>query len=220
MNRVTLFGATYSVYVRIVRLVLAETGVPYELVEVDIFAKDGVPPDYLARHPFGRIPAFEHDGFRLFETDAIVGYILDQFGDHGLIPRTPQDRARMRQIMRIMDNYGYRALVWGIYVEEMERGRAGPLEPDELDRARKCLAVVENLASSEFLVGTHLTLADLWALPMLCYLQLSPSGAAMLRDAARLDAWLQRMRMRPSVQATRFRAERATDAGEASRLES
>ena len=40
MNRVTLFGASYSVYVRIVRLVLEEIGVPYELVEIDIFAKE------------------------------------------------------------------------------------------------------------------------------------------------------------------------------------
>ena len=46
MSRVTLFGAPYSVYVRIPRLVLEEIGVPYDLVEIDIFAKDGVPADY------------------------------------------------------------------------------------------------------------------------------------------------------------------------------
>ena len=57
MNRVTVFGASYSVYVRIVRLVLEEIGVPYQLVEIDIFAKETLPPDYAERHPFGRIPA-------------------------------------------------------------------------------------------------------------------------------------------------------------------
>lgn len=208
MDRVTLFGAAYSVYVRIVRLVLTETGVPYELVEIDIFAKDGVPTDYLQRHPFGRIPAFEHDGFRLFETDAIVAYIVDRFGGDGLLPADAKDRARMRQIMRIMDNYGYRALVWGIYVEEMERNRAGRLEPDELERASKCLGVIEGLAAPEFLAGAQLTLADLWALPMLSYLKLAPSGAALLRETPMLSAWLDRMQIRPSVQETRFRAER------------
>jgi len=209
MSRVTLFGAPYSVYVRIVRLVLEEIGVPYDLVEIDIFAKDGVPADYGARHPFGRIPAIEHDGFRLFETDAIVGYVLDRFGDHGLLPSDVQERARMRQIMRIMDNYGYRALIWGIYVEEMERNRAGRLQPDELERGRKCLSVLEDLAAPVFLVGAHLTLADLWVLPMLTYLKRTPSGGAMLRDAAKLSAWLDRMQNRPSVQSTRFRAESA-----------
>jgi len=57
MDRVTLFGAAYSVYVRIVRLVLTEIGVPYDLVEIDIFDKAHVSADYLQRHPFGRIPA-------------------------------------------------------------------------------------------------------------------------------------------------------------------
>lgn len=207
MSRVTLFGASYSVYVRIVRLALAEVGVPYDLIEVDIFAKDGVPADHCDPHPFRRIPAFEHDGFRLFETDAIVGYVLDRFGDHGLLPSDAQDRARMRQIMRIMDNYGYRALIWGLYVEETERNRAGVLQPDELERARKYLTVLEGLAGPAFLVGLHLTLADLWVLPMLIYLKLAPSGATMLRDVPKLSAWLERMQNRRSVQATRFPAE-------------
>lgn len=204
MSRIILFGATYSVYVRIPRLVLEESGLGYELVEIDIFAKDGVPADYAARHPFGRIPAFEHDGFRLFETDAIVGYILDCFDDHGLLPAGAKDRARMRQIMRIMDNYAYRALVWGIYVEETERGRAGCLETEELDRARTCLQVVEDLAGTDYLVGERLTLADLWAYPTLAYLRLAPSGGALLAQAPKLRAWLERMNQRPSAAATRF----------------
>ena len=96
MSEVTVFGASYSVYVRIVRLVLEETRIPYELVEVDIFSKDSVPADYASRHPFGRIPAFEHAGFRMFETDAIADYILDRFGDGGLLPEDARHRARMR----------------------------------------------------------------------------------------------------------------------------
>ena len=40
-----VYGAPYSVYVRAVRLTLTEKGV------VDVFAPDGPPPEYLARHP-------------------------------------------------------------------------------------------------------------------------------------------------------------------------
>jgi glutathione S-transferase len=208
MTRLTLFGAPYSVYVRIVRLVLEELGVRYDLAEVDIFAAESVPSDYLARHPFGRIPALEHDGFRLFETDAIAFYLIERFGGEALLPTDVKERARMRQIMRIMDNYAYRALVWGIYVEETERNRAGHLEPDEIERAAKCLGVLEDLSGREFLVGGHLTLADLWALPMLTYLKLAPSGAVLLRDWPTLSEWLERMQERPAVEATRFRSER------------
>ena len=40
-SAVTLFGAEYSVYTRIVRLALEEKGVSYRLEPVDIFAEDG-----------------------------------------------------------------------------------------------------------------------------------------------------------------------------------
>jgi glutathione S-transferase len=208
MNRVTVFGASYSVYVRIVRLVLEEIGIPYQLVEIDIFAKEAVPSDYADRHPFGRIPAFEHEGFRLFETDAIAGYIVEQFGGDALLPADARHRARMRQIMRILDNYAYPQLVWGIYVEEMERDRRPGTE--ELARAAKCLKVLGDLASDDYMVGGRLSLADLWALPMLVYLDLAPTGRTLLQDAPKLSAWLARMRLRPAAAATRFPAEQKT----------
>jgi glutathione S-transferase len=208
MNRVTVFGASYSVYVRIVRLVLEEIGIPYQLVEIDIFAKEAVPSDYADRHPFGRIPAFEHEGFRLFETDAIAGYIVEQFGGDALLPADARHRARMRQIMRILDNYAYPQLVWGVYVEEMERDRRPGTE--ELARAAKCLKVLGDLAGDDYMAGGRLSLADLWALPMLVYLDLAPTGRTLLQDAPKLSAWLARMRLRPAAAATRFPAEQKT----------
>ena len=72
MSKITLFGAAYSVYVRTARLVLAEKSLTYEFREVDVFAADGPPKEYLERQPFGRIPALEHAGFRLYETGAII----------------------------------------------------------------------------------------------------------------------------------------------------
>jgi len=50
MGQATLFGAAYSVYVRIARLVMEEVGMPYDRVEIDVFSKDGLPADYAARH--------------------------------------------------------------------------------------------------------------------------------------------------------------------------
>lgn len=208
MDRVTLYGAAYSVYVRIARLVLEETAVPYELVEVDVFAKGGPPPDHARRHPFGKIPAFEHGNFRLFETDAITTYVLDTFGDRGLVPPTPQDRARAVQLMRVMDNYAYPRLVWGVFVEEVERGRPadipGTLTADAIESARHTLSVIDGPAGSQFLVGDRLTLADLWALPMLTYLRLAPTGRTLLAGFPKLSSWLDVIGKRPSAVVTRF----------------
>jgi glutathione S-transferase len=67
-TRPIVYGAAYSVYVQAVRLTLWAKQVPYDLVEVDVFGPAGPPAEYLSRHPFGRIPSFEHDGFRIYET--------------------------------------------------------------------------------------------------------------------------------------------------------
>jgi glutathione S-transferase len=134
---------------------------------------------------------------------------VERFSGAALLPSDIKERARMRQIMRVMDNHGYRDFVWGIYVEETERNRAGGLEQHELDRAATCLRVLDNLSGPGFLAAPHLTLADLWVLPMLAYLSSAPTGVTLLQDVPKLSAWLNRMQDRPSVQATRFHAERA-----------
>jgi glutathione S-transferase len=207
MEPARLYGAEYSVYARIARLVLEEAGVPYDLVEVDVFSDHGFSTEYLARQPFGKIPAFEHDGFRLFETDAIAQYAIGMSGRRDLMPEGTRDRARATQIMRIMDNYGYPSLVWGVFVEEVERDRRGSLNEDEVNRARNVLAVLADLMDRAFLVGERVTLADLWAAPMIAYLRLAPTGKALLDEFPALESWWGHMAPRPSIVATRYPAE-------------
>jgi len=107
------------------RLSLAEKGVEYDLVPVDVFAKEGPPPGYLDRHPFGRIPAFEHAGFLLYETGAIARYIDEAFEGPKLQPADIGERARCNQLISIADNYAYPNLVWGIYVERVSKPKRG-----------------------------------------------------------------------------------------------
>jgi glutathione S-transferase len=205
----TLFGAAYSVYVRIARLALEEKGVPYHLVEVDIFAEGGPPADYLRRHPFGRIPAFEHDGFQLYEAGAISRYVDEAFPGPPLEPHEPRARARMNQIIGLLDSYAYRTLVWDIFVERVRapvNGRA----PDEakiaaaLPRARTCLKALEDLMGAHpWLAGPALTLADLHAAPMFAYLRLADEGTKLMAAHANLQRWWQAIAARPSMTATR-----------------
>lgn len=202
---VTVFGADYSVYVRIVRLALAEKGVPYKLVEVDIFAEDGLPEQYLERHPFGKIPAFEHDGFRLFETSAITRYIDAAFECPPLIPSDARGAARTDQFVGMMDSYAYRAMVWDVFVEAVDVPQRGG-KPDRdriahgLETAGTCLTVLQSfIGNSDFLTGAELTLADIHALPMFAYFNEAAEGAALLADFPPLMDWMQRMNSRPGV---------------------
>ncbi len=204
MTAIRLHGASYSVYTRVARLVLAECGLSYDFVELDIFDKENLPAGYLELHPFSKIPAMEHGGVRLFETDAIAQYLVAISGNETLLPGEPLARARCLQLMRILDNYAYPQLVWGIWVEERERG---PLSADAAAEGRRVLSVLESFVGGPYLLGRDLTLADLWALPMLTYLQLAPTGAAMLEDFPGLCRWRAAMVRCASVPATAFPAE-------------
>jgi glutathione S-transferase len=204
MSSVDLYGLTRSVYTRIARLALEEKGVEYRLHEVEIFGPDGVPAEQRERHPFGRIPALEHAGFRLYETNAITRYVDEAFAGPELQPREPKARARMNQLIGVLDAYGYRPMVWGVFVPRVltpapdEQGLA-----DALRASEQCLEAIERLTDgAPQLVGAALTLADLHAYPMLWALSLAPEGNAMLARHAVLQGWLDSMALRRSVQRT------------------
>ena len=200
-----VFGAAYSVYVRIVRLSLAEKGVVYELVPIDIFAEEGPPHGYLDRHPFGRIPAFEHEGFSLYETGAIARYIDEAFEGPKLQPSDVKERARCNQLISIADNYAYPQLVWGIYVERISKPNRGTV-PDEakiaaaVPKAEACLMAISKLmGTGPWLAGHQITLADLYAAPIFDYFLMTPEGKDIIGGYENLAAWWARIASRPSM---------------------
>ena len=205
---IELFGADYSVYLRSARLALEEKGLSYTLVPIDVFAPTGLPRDYLDLHPFGKIPALRHDGFELYETTAILRYIDEAFDGPELQPEDPAGRARMVQMLSILDTYAYRTLVWEIYVERVVKTRDGS-SADEVriasavGPARTVVAALESLIATEpFLLGTELTLADCHAAPMFNLFQQAEEGALLLKQAPKLAKWLEGIKTRPSFEKT------------------
>lgn len=199
-----LFGADYSVYVQITRLTLEEKGVVHDLVPIDVFAPGGPPADYLKRHPFGRIPAFEHGDVSIIETTAICRYVDEAFEGPHLQPGTPEARARVNQIIAMLDAYAYQPLVWDIYVERVAKPSEG-FATDEariaaaLPVARHFLDVLQRHSSfAPWLAGEQLTLADLHAAPMLALFAKAPEGKALLESFEPLKLWLERMAARDS----------------------
>lgn len=204
-----LFGAAYSVYVRICRLALAEKGVAYRLEEVDVHGPGGAPAAYLARHPFGKIPAFEHDGFALYESNAISRYVDEVFAGPALQPEGPQARSRVNQAISILDSYAYPHWVWGLFVERVRK----PLRGAAADEAKVaaslpvaqtcCEALAAILGDRPYLCGEDLGLADLHAAPMLACLAMTAEGRAMIAARPALAAWWDRLRLRPSMAETK-----------------
>lgn len=208
MKGPVVFGCDYSVYVRSVRLTLEEKGVGYQLVPIDVFAMEGVPASHLARHPFGKIPTFEHGDFRLYETGAIIRYIDEAFAGQRLQAEDLHRRARANQVIGIADNYAYPDLVWGIYVERVSKPAKG-LASDEariaaaLPKAATCLdALARLLGEAPWFGGPAVSLADLHLAPMVYYALKAPEARNLIARHANLSAWWERIAVRPSMSKT------------------
>ncbi|MGB5329033.1 MAG: glutathione S-transferase family protein [Gammaproteobacteria bacterium] len=209
MNKPTLYGPAYSTYTRSARLALEEKGVDYNLVEVD-FLQGPMPAEQVARHPFARVPAFEHDGFELYEVAAIERYIDEAFDGPSLQPKSAQERARMNQIISIVDSYTYPCTVGQLVIQRIVMPMLGE-NPDEaaiaeaMPEISKCMDVIAGLrADRKYLVSDRVTLADIHLAPIFDYFQNTPDSAPILQENPGLRSWWAEMSERESMQKTQL----------------
>lgn len=206
MSEFTVYGIPGSPYVRAVQMGLEEKGVRYRLHTLDF--GESKSPEHLERHPFGRMPAFEHGDFRLYETQAILRYLDDVIPEPRFEPADPRHAARMNQIIGIIDGYLYPKTVVVVFQRIIGPGYLGrPTDESAIAAAvpqtRVCVTVLEQLLGSQpFMAGERLSIGDLMLAPQLDNFALTPEGKSLLAGT-RLEAWLARMNARPSMIATR-----------------
>ena len=209
MSPIVIYGIPGSPYVRMPLLACEEKGVPYRLERLAMGEHKS--PEHVKRHPFGRIPAIEHDGFWLYEDQAILRYIDAAFEGPRLTPLEPRAMARMSQVMNIIDWYVMPSLSSGIGFNRVVAPLFGiPVNEEAVQAAiplgRTCIQALEEiLGSNRYFVGDELSLADIAAVSHLDLVPASPEGAELIAGSPLL-AWLDRMNERPSVQKTTMQA--------------
>jgi glutathione S-transferase len=207
MNQAIVYGDAISTYVRSVRLTLEEKGVPHTLVSVDLVKGQHKGQEHLGRHPWGKMPAFEHDGNAFYEASAIMRYIDEVFPGPALMPGTALDRARMNQVMSINDSYGYPASITNIFIPRvLVPALGGQTDETQVEAAKPQAALFLQeldrlLGAADYFGGATVSLADLHVLPVLAYLGATPEGQSLLAATPRVAAWMGRMNQRASVKA-------------------
>lgn len=207
MSEFTVYSIPGSPFGRAVLASLEEKNAPYRLSPVapGTFRS----PEHLARHPFGRVPVLEHEGFRIYETQAILRYLERVVPTPALTPSDPKAAARMDQLMGVNDWYLFQGVGNVIVFHRIVGPRVMGLKPDEAAIAAampKAHLVFKELArqlgEQGYFAGNGISLADLLLAPAIGFFTDTPEWSVLGAPHANLVAWLKRMEARPSMKAT------------------
>ena len=207
-----------SPFARSVMAALEEKGAPWRLSPVAPGTMRSA--EHLSRHPFGRVPVLDHDGFSLYETQAILRYLDRVLPTPALSPSDNRHLARMDRVMNINDWYLFHGVGDVIIFHRVIGPQLMGLIPDEaaiaaaMPKARTVFAELARLLGEQpFLTGDTLSLADLLVAPGVAFFTATPEWAELGAPHANLVAWLTRMEARPSMKATTW--ERVTELAKA-----
>jgi glutathione S-transferase len=197
---IVLYDAVPSSNSDRVKIVLHEKGLAYERVTLDLARKEQKQPEFLKLNPYGKVPVINDNGKVLFESCIINEYLEEQYPDPPLMPKDPYLRARGRILVDYVLNYMHEPY-WTLRAEmlkaEIER------DASVLEEKRRILRsllgyVEESLGDKPYLLGA-LSLSDIDILAR--FFRFESYGAVPAPSLAQLNAWFQRMKQRPSVQA-------------------
>lgn len=192
-DKPVLYGFDGSTYVRTVRMVLAENGVDYEQVPVNVLAGEPRQPEHLARHPFGKVPVLDIDGMRLRETDAICRYVDETRPGPSLVPASARDRARMTEAVNMINSYGYPALVglagYHLFPEFIGGQNDEARARCEKESVKLIELLTDKKGEDKWLAGSQPSLADFFLAPIIFYLTLTPEADKILAVPGMADWW-------------------------------
>jgi glutathione S-transferase len=180
---ITLYDADRCPYCARTRIVLAEKGVDYETVVVDL---DDRPAWIYEKNPTGRVPVIEEDTYVLAESAVINEYLNERYPDPPLLPVDPGARALAR--MRI---FRFDELSRPYYaVRRAEEGARERLDA----QLGKLDALLE---AQPFLTGPDFGLADVAYVPWI--LRGRDRMGVELTAFPALSEWVERLSQRPSI---------------------
>jgi RNA polymerase-associated protein len=179
----TLYDAPRCPYCARARIALAEKGLEYEVLEVDLNDR---PAWIYEKNSTGRVPVIEEDAWVLPESSVILEYLDERYPEPPLLPADPADRARARVWIFRHDDFTkpYYAL---------RRGEDGAAE-----RFDEQLAKLDDALSRQpWLTGAEYGLADIAYVPWV--LRARDMLGVSLDSFPALRGWLERLEERPAI---------------------
>lgn len=145
---------------RAVRMAAAAVGVNLNLKLTDLMSGEHLKPEYIKMNPQHTIPTINDNGFVLWESRAIMGYLVDQYAKNdSLYPKDPKARALVNQRL-FFDNGSLYAAIADYYYPQVFAG--APADPAKLEKLTGALGLLDKfLEGQNYAAGKNLTIADL-----------------------------------------------------------
>jgi len=184
-----------------VAIALEEAALSYEPVKVDFANAEQTKPDYLALNPKGRVPTLEVAGLYLTETGALLDYVAARAPAAGLVPQDPLKAAEMRSVM-----YYLASTMHVNHAHKMRGHRWADRAESHADMTAKvpqtmtesARYVTDHCLQGDYVLGAEFSLADPYLFIVCRWLEKDEVDLAAFPA---ISAYLERMRVRPSVRA-------------------
>ncbi|XP_044964749.1 probable glutathione S-transferase GSTF1 [Hordeum vulgare subsp. vulgare] len=209
---VKVYGVGASPFVATVLLCLEEVGADYELVPLDMAAREQRAEPHLSRNPFGKIPVLEDGELTLFESRAISLYVLRKHGWPGtklqtadLLRESCLEESAMVDVWTEVEAHQYQPAIASIVQQcvilpFVGGARDQAVVDENVGKLEKVLDVYEaRLSAHAYLAGDFFSLADLVHFGITYYLVAGTEYATLLESRANVWAWWGRVMARPSV---------------------
>ena len=166
-----IYGSDLSAPSNKVRFAANALGLKYEYIRINLREGEHMKPEYKQIHPSNKVPAIDDDGFRLFESNAIIRYLADKVKS-GLYPADLKQRAIVDQWVDFGSMHVGLALSKVVYNRVFAPIRGVPVDEGSLKEGLafldRFLPVVENrLGETKYLASNAVTLADINLLALL-----------------------------------------------------
>lgn len=183
-----IFGNMESGNCLRVRWLCDHLAIPYEWVEVDIFAGGARTPDHLAINPAGQVPAVVlDDGRPLAQSNAILLYLAE---GSALLPADPYDRAKVTEWL-FWEQYSHEPYIAVCRSQLRYYGKTkDQLEPWRIERGINALRHLDtHLTGRDWLVGEAMTIADI---ALVSYSRVAHEGEFDTSGHPAMHAWIAR----------------------------
>lgn len=184
-------------------LTAEELGLEYDYVVLDFAKGEHKSPDYMKIHPMGKIPAMEHNGKAIIESNNMCRYLAN-ISDKKLYSDDPYKAAMIDQTVDFIAHhagswiasYFFQEIVKKVFLQK-------GVNPKAIKEAEENLAVQlpyldGMLKENDFLCGNEITIADCVGFSMFMTMDYTTFDCSSYKNIMR---WYKMMKARPSYKA-------------------